>query len=64
MTFTIKVKVQFTLEHDMHAHRGSSFFNLSNRWGWAFNTRLWPLYLQEIDPVPIVQEAVWALGIV
>jgi hypothetical protein len=29
MTFTIKVKVQFTAEHATHAHRGRSFFNLS-----------------------------------
>ena len=31
--------------------------------GWAFNTMPWPLYLQEIDPVPIVQEAGWASGL-
>ena len=64
MTFTTQVKVRFTLGHAMHAQRGISFFNLSTRLGWVFNTMLLPLYLQETDLVTIVQEAGWAPGLV
>jgi hypothetical protein len=37
-------------------------FNLGARWGWVVNAMPWPLYPQERDPVPIVQEAGWAPG--
>ena len=30
--------------------------------GWLFSATPWLLCLWEIDPVPLVQEAVWALG--
>ena len=30
--------------------------------GWVLNDTPWPLYPQETDPVPILQEAVWAPG--
>ena len=32
------------------------------RWGWVVNVTPWPLYPQERDPVPIVQEAGWSPG--
>jgi hypothetical protein len=49
----------------MKAQKGSkgidySFFNLGVRWGWVVNTTPRPLYPQEGDPVPILQEDVWA----
>jgi hypothetical protein len=35
----------------------NSFFNLGARWGWVVNATPQPLYRQERDPVPIVEEA-------
>ena len=32
----------------------STFFNFAARMGWVGNAKLWPLYPQERDPVPIV----------
>jgi hypothetical protein len=40
----------------MKAQRGSRGIGK----GWMFNTTPWPIYPQERDPVPIVQEAGWA----
>jgi hypothetical protein len=37
-----------------------SFFNLSVIWGWVVKATPPPLYLQETDPLSIVQEAEWA----
>ena len=39
-----------------------SFFNLGPRWRWMVNATPRPLYPQERDPVPTVQEAGWAPG--
>jgi len=36
-----------------------SLFNLGSRWGWLVNATPHPLYSQERDPVPTVQEAGW-----
>jgi hypothetical protein len=54
-------------EWAVKAHRGSkvelnSFFNFGARWGRMANSMQRPLYLQERDPVLIVQEARWASG--
>jgi hypothetical protein len=61
------VQVKFTLEQAMKAQRGVqvylyTFFNLRARCGLVVNDTLRPLYPQESDPVPIVQEAGWAPG--
>jgi hypothetical protein len=53
------------LEQAMKAHRGLdvrvySFFNFGTRWGSVVNATLRPLYPQERDPVPLVQEGGWA----
>jgi hypothetical protein len=49
----------------MTAQRGSRglallLLNLGARWRWVANTTPWPLYPWEREPVPIVQQAVWA----
>jgi hypothetical protein len=36
--------------------------NLGTRWGWVVNATPRPLYPRESDPVPILQEPVWAPG--
>jgi hypothetical protein len=42
-----------------------SFFNLGSRWEYVATAGPWPLYHQERDPVPIVeQEAVWTYRLV
>jgi hypothetical protein len=51
----------------MKAQRGSrgtayTFVNLGARWGPVVKTKRRPLYPQEKDTVPIVQEAGWAPG--
>ena len=51
----------------MKAQRGSRgivllFFNLGTRWGRVVNTTPRPLYPRCRETVPILQEAVWALG--
>ena len=38
--------------------------NISDRWGWVVDPTPRPLYPRERDPVSIVQEAGWALGLV
>ena len=57
--------VKFTLEQTTKVHSGSTdivihFFNLDARWKYVVNTTPRPLYHQERDPVPIVQETGWA----
>jgi hypothetical protein len=49
------------------AHRGSTgitlpFLEHGTRRGWGVSVMLWPLFTPGKDPVPIVQEAVWAPG--
>jgi hypothetical protein len=39
-----------------------SFFNLGAGWGWLVNATPRQLYLQERDPVPMVQVVGWAPG--
>jgi len=38
------------------------FFYHGARWEWVFNAMLRKLYFRETNPVPILQEAVWASG--
>jgi hypothetical protein len=57
----------FNLEQAMKVQRGvwvyvHFFFNLSATCGWAVNAMPWPLYPQERDRVPTVQEAQWSPG--
>jgi hypothetical protein len=61
----MKVKVTFTLAQAMKAQTGSRgiallIFNLGVTEGWEFNATYRRLCPQERDPVPIVQEALWA----
>jgi len=61
MIFTYKVKVKFTLEQAMKAHRGGevylySFFNLGARWG-GWSTPRPGRSTPGKDPVPNVYEA-------
>jgi hypothetical protein len=39
---------------------GSTFFNLSARWGWVDNAKPQLLYFQKRYPLHIVREAGWA----
>ena len=62
--FTQKVKV--TLKQAVKAQRGEVelqlyyFFDHGPRWGWVDNATPRPLYPQERDPLPIIQEVEWA----
>jgi len=52
---------------DRTAHRGSRgiallFLDYGTRRGWGVSVMPWPLFTPGKDPVPIVQEAVWAPG--
>jgi hypothetical protein len=66
----VKVKVKFALEQAKKAKGGSRgiallfFLNLCARWRWVVKVTLRPLYPRERDPVPILQEAGWAPGLV
>ena len=64
-THLLYAQYELTLEQVMKAQRGSRgiallFFNPSARWGWVVSAMPWPLYLQERETVPIVQEVGWA----
>jgi hypothetical protein len=48
------MKAQMGGEGELHF-----FFNLGARWEGVVSTTPWPLYPQERDPVPLVQEAEW-----
>jgi hypothetical protein len=37
------------------------FLNLGARWGWVVNATPWLFYSRERDPIPIPQDAWWAL---
>jgi hypothetical protein len=39
-----------------------SFFSLGARWGWVVSAMPGPICAQDINPVPIVQEAEWDAG--
>ena len=59
--------MQFTLEQSLKALKGIdvylySFFHLGTIRRWVVNVTPRPPYSLETDPVPIVQEAGWALG--
>jgi hypothetical protein len=60
------VKVKFTLEQAINAHRGSRNIvlhcNLGTGWGWVVNTMPWLFNHCERDTKPLVQEAGWAPG--
>jgi len=61
-----QVKVKFTLEQAWKAQRGSRdtallFLFLGHRWGWVVIATPRPLCPPERGPVPIVQEAGWAM---
>jgi len=40
------------------------FPKLGARWGWVINAVPWLLYPQEREPITIVHEAEWAVGLV
>jgi len=50
-------------------HRGGRgiailILNLSARWRWVINTMPWPFFHWERAPIPFVQNADWAKGLV
>ena len=57
-------KVKSALQQAMKAENGVevqlySFLDHGVRWGWVASVTPRPLYPQERDPVPILQEAGW-----
>jgi len=73
LCYKVKVKVKVTLVQVLRlctgrtAHRGSKgiallFHDHGTRRGWGVSVTPRPLFTPGKDPIPIAQEAVWALG--
>jgi hypothetical protein len=59
------VKVQFNVEETMKVQKWSKsllfYFSLSAGWEWVVNAWRRPIYSQERDPVPTLQEVEYSL---
>ena len=65
--YSVTVNEKFILEEAMKAQRGvqvklSSLFKTGTRWGWQVDAMAQPLYPQEGEPVPVLQEVGQAPG--